>query len=227
MTKVSKTHILHGKPSNIRGGFILRPPMARLAALWFVALAMVTGCQTQTSQFKDISEQTLDRNQTINLREGDVLKINFPGAANLNTTQRIRMDGKIDLPLIGEMKAAGMAPAELREELLKRYADQLVSKEVTVTVDSSSFPVFVTGAVVRPGKIQTDRPMTALEAVMEAGGFDYARANLKAVVVIRHEEGKVKTFILNLKLPLEGKPSEPFYLKPSDIVFVPERFSFF
>jgi polysaccharide biosynthesis/export protein len=155
------------------------------------------------------------------------LKIYFPGAANLNTTQRIRMDGKIDMPLIGEIKVSGMTPTELREELLKRYADQLVSKEIMVTVEASSFTIYVTGAVLRPGPIHTDHPLTALEAIMEAGGFDYAKANLKAVVVIRHEEGKVKTFILNLKLPLQGKPSEPFYLKPSDIIRVQERFALF
>ena len=227
MTKVSIAGVKHGYSSENICGFSLRLPMVKLAALWLVALATVTGCQTQGPQLKDVSEQSADRNQASTLREGDVLKIYFPGAPNLNTTQRIRMDGKIDLPLVGELKVAGMAPAELREELLRRYADQLVSKEITVTVESSSFPVFVTGAVIRPGKIQSDRPITALEAIMEAGGFDYVKANLKAVVVVRHEGGKVKNYTLNLKLPLQGKTSEPFYLKTSDIVYVPERFSFF
>jgi polysaccharide export outer membrane protein len=227
MTKFPGTKVLHDNSSEIKDGFILRPHAVKLAVQWFAFLLAVTGCQTQTPQFNQFSEQPVDHSPAISLREGDVLKIYFPGAANLNTTQQIRRDGKIDLPLIGEIKAAGMAPAELREELLKRYADQLVSKEVTVTVESSSFPVYVTGAVIRPGKILSDRPITALEAIMEAGGFDYVKANLKGVVVIRHEEGKVKHYTLNLKLLLQGKTSEPFPLKPSDIVYVPERFSFF
>jgi hypothetical protein len=62
---------------------------------------------------------------------------------------------------------------------------------------------------------------------MEAGGFNYARANLGAVTVLRLEEGRVKYYTLNLKLVLEGKQSVPFYLKPADIVYVPERFSWF
>jgi len=62
---------------------------------------------------------------------------------------------------------------------------------------------------------------------MEAGGFDYTKANLKAVRVIRHEGDRVENYTLNLKLVLEGKESKPFYLQPSDIVFVPERFSVF
>jgi protein involved in polysaccharide export with SLBB domain len=62
---------------------------------------------------------------------------------------------------------------------------------------------------------------------MEAGGFDNAKADMRAVVVIRREEGQTKNYTLNLKLVLEGKLSEPFYLKPFDIVYVPERFSWF
>jgi protein involved in polysaccharide export with SLBB domain len=96
-----------------------------------------------------------------------------------------------------------------------------------VTVVSSSFPVFVTGAVLRPGKILADHALSALEAVMEAGGFDYAKANLSGVAVIRQETGGVKKYTLDLKRVLDGKESETFYLQPSDIVYVPEKFSWF
>jgi len=87
--------------------------------------------------------------------------------------------------------------------------------------------VYVTGAVLHPGKITSNHPLTALEAIMEAGGFDYQKANLKAVRVVRHEGTKVHHFTLNLKAALEGAQSEPFYLQPSDIVFVPERLVLF
>ena len=87
------------------------------------------------------------------------------------------------------------------------YAPQLTSKEVTVEVQSSSFPVYVTGAVLRPGKISSDHPITALEAIMEAGGFDYTKANLKNVEVIRQEGNQTKNYILNLKRVMEGKTS--------------------
>jgi len=63
---------------------------------------------------------------------------------------------------------------------------------------------------------------------MEAGGPDYAKANLKAVVVIRQEaDGKTHNYTVNLKSVMEGKQVEPFFLKPSDIVYVPERFAWF
>jgi polysaccharide export outer membrane protein len=160
------------------------------------------------------------------VKEGDTLRISFPGASNLDTTQQVRRDGRITLSMVGEVIAAGLTPAELEKELLKQYSSQLLSKEVTVTVVSSSIPVFVTGAVLRPGKVVSDHPISALEAVMEAGGFTSA-ADMKAVLVIRQEGGQTRNYVVNLKLVLEGKQTEPFYLKPSDIVYVPQKFSWF
>ncbi len=193
--------------------------------LWLLALA--TGCQTQAPQPGGAKEQTTVPPEIVALREGDVLKISFPGSPTLDTTQQIRRDGKITLPLIGEVQAAGMSAEALQQDLVKLYAPQLSSKEVTVTVASSTFPVFVTGSVIHPGKIVSDHPITVLDAIMEAGGFDYTKANLKAVRVIRHENDRVVNYTLNLKLLMDGKDNKSFYLQPSDIVFVPERFSWF
>jgi len=123
--------------------------------------------------------------------------------------------------------AAGLTPAALERDLLQRYSTQLVSKEITVTVISSSFLVYVSGAVIHPGKIESTHPMTAIEAIMEAGGFDSAKADTTAVVVIRNEGGQTKNTTLNLKLVLEGKQNRAFFLKPSDIIYVPEKFSWF
>jgi polysaccharide export outer membrane protein len=193
------------------------------AALGCVVLIAITGCQTPESYLAEGQVSS----GAITLRAGDVLKIAFPGAPNLDTTQPIRRDGKIVLPMVGEVSATGLMPSDLQAEIIKLYASQLVSKEVTVTVVSSSFPVFVTGAVLRPGKILTDHTISALEAVMEAGGFDYTKANLRGVIVIRQETGGVKNYTLDLKKVLDGKESEPFYLQPSDIVYVPQKFSWF
>jgi polysaccharide export outer membrane protein len=196
-----------------------------------VLLAVVAGCQTQPPIFTPFTPtnqtQTTNVTEIITLREGDVLKISFPGSANLNTTQPIRRDGMISMPLVGEVKAVGKTPAELKKDLIDLYSTQLVSKEVTVEVQSSLFPVYVNGSVLHPGKIMSDHPMTAFDAIMEAGGFDYAKANLKRVVVIRQEGGRNQKYTLNLKLVMDGKPSEPFYVKPGDTITVPEKFQWF
>jgi len=215
-----------------------------LLASGIVALTILAGCATDSSQFAAVPTTTNSQRPMILgtlttssnppsatpayvLREGDTLRISFPGSPNLNSQQQIRTDGKINLPLIGEVDAAGLTPDALQTKLMDLYAPQLSSKEVTVQVQSSSFPVYVTGAVLRPGKISSDHPITALEAIMEAGGFDYTRANLKNVEVIRQEGNQTKNYKLNLKQVMEGKVSEPFYMKPADIIYVPEKFSWY
>jgi len=193
-----------------------------------LAVFAFTGCQTSPSN-KSAKQTTpaLPHSEIITLSEGDVLKVSFPSSANLDTTQQIRRDGKIFLPLVGDVQAAGETPDELQQNLVKLYAPQISSKEVIVAVESSAFPVYVTGCVIRPGKVSSDKPMTALEAIMEAGGFDYEKANLRNVRVIRLENGVSKNYTLNLKAALNGEEDKPFYLEPSDIVFVPEKFSWF
>jgi len=196
-----------------------------------IAAGMLAGCKTQTGVLTEQAAMTggltATTNELMNLREGDVLKISFPDSASLNTAQTIRRDGKISMTLVGDVDAAGMTPSALEKKLVDLYASQLSSKQVTVEVVSSSLTVYVTGMVLRPGKILSDHPISALEAVMEAGGFDYTKANPKNVVVIRREGKTMKNYKLNLKAVLQGKQNEPFYLKPDDIVYVPERFSMF
>jgi polysaccharide export outer membrane protein len=208
---------------------ILCLPLRLVLGSGVLAIVLFSGgCQTQTPVADVQASVSRQKPEALTLREGDVIKITVPSAPNLDTVQTIRRDGRIALALIGEVQVAGLKPTEVQAELIQRYASQILSKEIEVSVVSSSFPVFVTGAVLKSGKITADHPITALEAIMEAGGPDYAKANLKAVVIIRQEaDGKTQNYTLNLKLVIEGKQSEPFYLKPADIVYVPEAFTLF
>src|ERR1700690_1993719 len=180
--------MIRNSPENtVRRGRRFGSWLAMLTAV-MAALAAGTGCQTEPDQFtspapavtntlqpvipEPVTAPAATNIDTFTLRESDILKIPFPGSPNLNNVQQIRTDGKIPLPLIGEVQAAGLTPIDLQQKLMDLYAPQLSSKEVTVEVQNSSFPVYVTGSVLRPGKITSDHPMTALEAIMEAGGFD-------------------------------------------------------
>ncbi len=156
-----------------------------------------------------------------------MVRVTFPGAPSLNRVQQIRRDGKITLDYVGEVQAAGLTPSALEKKLLVLYGTQLQDKEVTVTIDSSVYPVYVSGAVLRPGKMLFDRPVSALEAIMEAGGPNYTTANMKKVSVTRYVDGRPHRFVLNLKEIMDGKKGQPFMLRPSDILYVPERFSWF
>lgn len=200
-----------------------------LFAPLFSLLFLLTGCQTPPTT--NVPPPGFDENSApaaaITLREGDTVRVSFPGAKQLDTAQQIRRDGKIVLPTFGEIQAAGLAPAELEKQIVEKFGTQLVTKEIAVTVESSQFPVFVNGAVLRPGKIEAKRPITVLEAIMEAGGFDAAKANLKSIKVIRTEGTQVKTYVVDLRPALAGQPSSPFFVRPSDIIFVPEKFTLF
>jgi polysaccharide biosynthesis/export protein len=207
---------------------------ARIAILLVAAIIALcsVGCTTtspvaaaeQAAQTQMAATQAPD---VVALKEGDVLKISFPSVPSMDTTQPIRQDGRITLPLIGEYAAAGKTTDSLSAELLQQYESQLVSKEVNVTLISSSYTLYVTGAVLRPGKIVTDRRITAFDAIMEAGGFDKTRANLKEVVVVRQEDGQTRSYTVNLDQVLSGGASAPFYLKSFDTVYVPTKFNWF
>jgi polysaccharide export outer membrane protein len=193
---------------------------------------MLTGCENvpSTATPLPVSANNADAAkspETLVLREGDDLRIAFPGAPNLDTTQRVRPDGRVTLAMVGEVVASGLTPSELEKKLLDLYSTQLLSKEVSVTVVSSTFTVYVSGAVLRPGKVIADHPLSPLEAIMEAGGFDEAKADLQSVRIVRTEDGVTKNYVVNLKAVLEGGQSNTIYLKRSDIVRVPEKFSWF
>ena len=197
---------------------VLRAVKAAAAVLAAVLLA---GCETVPAT--PIQPKDRQPYSEISLREGDIIKITFPGAPNRNSTQQVRRDGKIALEHGGEVIAVGKSPAELEKEILKLFEAQLVTKEVVVTVESSAYPVYVSGAVLRPGKMMASHPITVLEAIMEAGGFDEAKARSAAVVVTRTEQNTVRHYKLDVQAMLEGRSSIRFYLRPEDVVYVPQR----
>lgn len=224
------------------------PGLFRVAKLgpFFCALALaalVAGCASQSSgtphaapppqaSAGDSTAQAPASPKSLILQEGDTIKLSFPGAPNLDNIEVVRRDGKITLPMVGEYDAAGKTPVQVEDELKKLYASQLVNNSLNVTVQSSAFIVYVmgpAGAVSKPGKIISDRPLTPLQALIEAG-VDDSRANLKAVQVIRTDaNGRTEKFKLNLRDVLRNPNAQmpDFTLKPYDTIYVGERFSWY
>lgn len=184
-----------------------------------VVLLFYSGCQTPNTA---MMPENPVLQTPVCLAAGDVIKLSFSGTPEYNQTQKIRSDGKISLPLIGEVQAAGKRIGQFQEELSLLYKSQLQNSEVVVALDNEAAPVYVSGAVNHPGKIVVDGPMTVLEAIMEAGGFVNGLANTKKVRLIRVENGHQTTHILDLSPALKGQPGPAFYLKPKDMIFVPE-----
>ena len=157
---------------------------------------------------------------------GDVVRITFPAAPELNQSQKIGTDGTLSMPLVGQVHAAGKTPADLQSELSNLYKSQLQDSETVVTVESKAIPVVVSGAVQKPGKIVFERPATVLEAIMEAGGFT-PEADLKRVTVIRNVKGEHEAQAFDLRPVLKGQPTKAYYVSGGDVIYVPERLLLF
>jgi protein involved in polysaccharide export with SLBB domain len=192
--------------------------VGKLAAL---ALLFCTGCQGPSKNRAPLVSQTPN-----DLTPGDVVKISFPAAPELNQTQKIGTDGSLSLPLVGEVHAAGKNPGELQSELATLYKPQLQDNEVVVTLETRAVPVVVSGAVQKPGKIIFERPATVLEAIMEAGGFT-PEADLKKVSLIRIVKGKHESQMVDLRAILKGQPIPAIYCSGGDVIYVPEKLLLF
>ena len=154
-----------------------------------------------------------------NLAPGDEISVSFSGAPELNTKQKIQPNGKVSLPTVGDVTAAGRTINSFQASLTSLYQPHLQDPTVVVSLESAAAGVYLSGEVLRPGKIPLDRPMTALEAMMEAGGFTKF-ANPKQVIVVRNQNGKQQRYVLNMNDALTGMDSSPFYVRPFDVIYV-------
>ena len=158
------------------------------------------------------------------LHVGDVLDIKFFHMPELNETLPIRPDGKISLQLVDEVTAAGLTPAELDALLTQRYAGSLDNPELTVIVRTfTSQRVYVGGEVHAPTMLPLAAGMTALQAIIQAGGLK-SSAELKNIVIIRNQGTRTPKLIsLNLEAPSAGEGvANHMALQPGDIVMVPK-----
>jgi polysaccharide export outer membrane protein len=153
------------------------------------------------------------------LAAGDEINVTFSGAPEMNVKQKIQTNGKVSLPVVGDVGAAGKSITSFQSQLTGLYQPHLQDSNVIVSRENAASGVYVSGEVLRPGKILLDRPMTALEAVMEAGGFTKA-ANPKQVFVVRNLDGKNQRYVLNMNDALSGNQSSPFYMRSFDVIYV-------
>jgi polysaccharide export outer membrane protein len=192
-----------------------------------LGMLMMSGCKTteknSASSAASRERASSSANRPTILAPGDVVRIVFPGAPENNQSQKIRPDGKISLPMVGEVVAAGRRPADLQSELTALYKNQLTNNEVVVTLESGAVPVYISGAIRKPGKLVFDRPTNLLEVITEAGGLA-PEANLKKIRIIRVVNGVHRSQTVNLKPALSGEPSRAFYVQPGDIIHVGANF---
>ena len=155
------------------------------------------------------------------LGTGDKLRVEVYKEPQLSQSLQIRPDGKITLPLLGDVVAAGVTPKELTTTLTERFREFLNTPVVTVIVAEAVPPVvYVLGEVNSPGAQSLSGPTTVLQALSLAGGFkDFA--NQKNIRILRNRpDGTVQTLNFNYKDAIKST-GKPMMVVPGDTIIVP------
>lgn len=200
-----------------RGATIARLNWSVVVLVGAMALPLMLASCTTPLSGPTAEQQAAPK--AVTLVAGDVIKLTFPGAPELNQSQKIRTDGKVNLPLIGEVQASGKTIAALQSELIQRYKAELKTSTVIVTLESSVTQVVISGSVGHPGKFTFERPTTVFQAIMEAGGVSEF-GTLKNVHLVRLINGQQQTEVLDLRPVTSGKPTTPYYVRDGDVIYV-------
>ena len=153
---------------------------------------------------------------------GDMLNISVWKEPDISGTVPVRPDGKVSLPLLSDVQAAGTTPTRLADSITERLRQYLTDPRVTVIVTAAnSRRVYLIGEIVRPGAIPMLPNMTLLQALSTSGGFSQF-ARIKRMYVLRTDNGKQIKLPVNYKAAISGEaPDQNIALKPGDTIVVP------
>jgi polysaccharide biosynthesis/export protein len=152
----------------------------------------------------------------------DVLRIDVWKEADISRVAPVRPDGKISLPLLNDVQAAGLTTMQLSTVIASGLKEYITNPQVTVSVNEiNSQRVYITGEVTRSGALPLLPKMTVLQALSSTGGFTQF-AKLKNIYVLRIEDGKKVKHAFNYKEVVAGKKQEQdIALQPGDVIVVP------
>jgi len=177
-----------------------------MAAGFQVAEAQVTGAYGE-SEFR--------------LGPDDVIEVSVYQDKDLSATVPVRPDGKISLPLVGEMLASGKAATELQKEIAHKLTQCISDPAVTVVVKEINSPkVSVLGEVKNPGMYKIKDRTTLLDAVAMAGGLTEFAKRDKVMVIRPEPNGEQRRFRINLNDWINGKKPDVFYVLPYDKIYI-------
>ncbi len=152
----------------------------------------------------------------------DLLDISVWNNKALSRTAPVRPDGKISLPLLNDVQAAGLTPMQLRDVIAKKLTEYMPNPEVSVIVrEVNWFKVSVLGEVKKPGRFDFKSRATVLDAIALAGGLNDFAARSR-IVILRQDGAGTKRIPVNYnKIISTAANEDDFYLKPGDVVVVP------
>ena len=199
----------------------------------FICLILLTGCaatKAASTTAQDVPQAPEETPNEIKITEfilgaGDTIEISVYRHDDLKKTAKIDVSGIISYPLIGDIQAAGISIFQLRDKIRDGLSKYIVNPQVSVNVTSvQSQKVIVLGEVKNPGIFSLDRPMSALEAMSNAGGFTLD-GKQNSILLIRGGMKKPELITLNLAKALnEGDLTQNVMLQRNDIIYVPRTF---
>lgn len=151
----------------------------------------------------------------------DILDVHVWKEPELTREVLVREDGKISLPLVDDLQAAGKTPVELKKDITDKLSQFLNDPQVSVIVKSpKKYKVYVTGNVNRPGQYESLKPVTPLQAIAMAGGLNEWASN--KIVILTEEADKPVRRVINYKDVISGESLEDNKpLRSGDTVIVP------
>jgi len=191
------------------------------AAIFAMAAALLAAC---SSPMPPPPEQgTFDRDDYV-IGASDMLKIMVWKNPDLSVDVPVRPDGKVSVPLLNDVQAAGLTTHELKEMLTKEFSEYVTAPDVTVIVSEvKSKVVYVVGEVQRPSAVQLNTDMRALDAIATVGGFTPYAAKGSIKILRPGKDGNVVTYEFDYKAFLRGKhPESNLRLLPGDTIVVPD-----
>jgi polysaccharide export outer membrane protein len=178
--------------------------------------------KTEVGNKRETNPQTTMGEAEYKIGPQDVLRIDVWKEPEITRTVPVRPDGKISLPLLNDVQAAGLTPNQLSSAISEGLKKFINDPQVTVSVNEiNSRRVFVTGEVAHSGAFPLLPNMTVLQALSSTGGFTQF-AKIKNIYVLRFEDGKQVKHPFNYKEAIAGrKPEENIMLQPGDVIVVP------
>jgi polysaccharide export outer membrane protein len=187
---------------------------------WLLALALA-GCQARTPLPHPPEPDPMDLDEYV-IGTADVLQINVWKNPELSLTVPVRPDGKISVPLLDDVQAAGLTPIELKEVLARSLQEYVAAPDVTVVVSQvNSKRIFLIGNVGRPGALPLNQELRILDAIALAGGFREF-ADTGNVRILRRNGSGVDEYRFDYDAFLAGEtPDANLLLHPHDTIVVP------
>jgi polysaccharide biosynthesis/export protein len=193
--------------------------------LLFIAVCILlvpASLRAQNANPPRLSTVTEDRYR---LQPGDVLDIQFRYSPEFNQTVTVQPDGYVSLEISGDLKVAGMTVDQMRQAVLKRASARLQDPIATVILKEFQRPYFVVaGEVTQPGKIEMRERVTALQAIMLAGGMKETARSSQIVVFRKINSEMAEVKLLNLKsIKRTSDLENDLTLQAGDMVYVPRN----